>query len=143
VIKLTAWQLQQIFWLQLPGSPVKLLGCIAQYSILFFTYCNMQLLIHSSRLNAPALASLEEYANRRFQQLLRILPRFGDSSLIRVGAKMERHEFVITVEINVHKPIYIEVRHPNLYAAVDKAHDLVKKVVREQKERRLQRRFRE
>lgn len=103
----------------------------------------MQLLIHSTQLNAPALASLEEYANKRFQQLLRVLPKFGETSLIRLRATMERHEFVITVEINLPgKPVFIEVAHPNLYTAIDQAHDLIKRTVRQAKEKRISRRRR-
>lgn len=90
----------------------------------------MQLLINSSRLQQPVMETLERYVSKRLEQLKRFLPNQGQDQLVRVSAKMERYEFVINIELNIGRPIFIQVKHSNLYQAIDKAHDVLKRSLR-------------
>lgn len=87
----------------------------------------MQLLINSTKLQAPVVETLESYVSKKLERLMRLMPKSGENQIVRITARMERYEFVINVELNIGRPVFIQVKHPNLYAAVDRAHDVLKR----------------
>lgn len=94
----------------------------------------MQLLINAPRLTSLVQESIDRYVRLRFEKLTRFLPTGTDR--VRITAQQERHNFIITVEIRLSKPVFIQVAHSNLYAAIDQAYDIVKRSVNKYKDKR-------
>jgi ribosomal subunit interface protein len=96
----------------------------------------MQLLYYAPKLTAPTIESLQQYTQRRFAKLSRFVPRLGHSDFnIKISVEKRRHVFVLSVEVPLSRPVYIQVEHSNLYAAIDNAYDVIKKTIRRAKEK--------
>lgn len=94
----------------------------------------MQLLFYAPKLTQPTQESLRSYSRMRFSKLTRLIPDINSMS-VHIRVERQRHNFVLTVEIPLKKPIFIEVSHSNLYAAIDQAYDVVKRSIRKTKEK--------
>lgn len=94
----------------------------------------MQLLLTSPNLTAPTVETVQEYATRRFNKLVRFLPKFDDQT-IRISVRRNRYQFEVVVELNIPAKLVITTKDNDLRKAIDDAYATARRRVVKKRDR--------